>query len=160
VSPNEYRAVVRAHVRCASNITPQPQNLIEKMSLNLVIHDNQKGWGPLEEKVAQELQDVPYLPFSKLDKVGKVANWMEVEGREDTRSRLHRGRLYFFERLTFWQPKCLALGCPVHLHIIMELKTMQHFHSLLALLESQRERETEVPPRETNAPTYVCQRFD
>ncbi len=94
MSPSE--KVMRAQVRYASNIPHATTKSHRKMSLNLVIHDNQKGWGPLEEKVAKELQDVPYLPFSKLDKVGKVANWMEVEGREDTRSRLHRGRLYFF----------------------------------------------------------------
>jgi len=68
------------------------------MSLNLIINDNTAGWGPLQEKVSQELQDVPYLPFSKLDKVGKVANWMEAEGRDDQRPRTQRGRAYFLKR--------------------------------------------------------------
>ena len=35
------------------------------------IHDNPDGWGPCE--VPEQFKDTPYQPFSKSDRLGKVA---------------------------------------------------------------------------------------
>ena len=39
--------------------------------------DNPDGWGPLEGFVMLEnqLQNVPYAPFSKNERIGRVADW-------------------------------------------------------------------------------------
>lgn len=37
------------------------------------IHDNLDGWGPCE--VPEQFRDTPYQPFSKDDRLGKVADW-------------------------------------------------------------------------------------
>jgi len=34
------------------------------------IHDNETGWGPVG--VPEQFKDVPYQPFSKSDRIGKV----------------------------------------------------------------------------------------
>ncbi len=41
-----------------------------------VIHENPSGWGPCE--VPEQFKDTPYQPFSKGDRLGKVANYQEV----------------------------------------------------------------------------------
>jgi len=38
------------------------------------IFDNPTGWGPTEESVPQKFIDLPYAPFTKGDKLGKVAD--------------------------------------------------------------------------------------
>ncbi|KAI9015986.1 eukaryotic translation initiation factor 3 subunit D [Hyaloraphidium curvatum] len=56
------------------------------------IKDNPKGWGPTD--VPADLAEIPYLPFSKADKLGKVANWTEPDGGRDdygNRGRYQRG---------------------------------------------------------------------
>lgn len=39
-----------------------------------VIQDNPDGWGPLDE-IPEQFKDMPYQPFSKGDRLGKVADW-------------------------------------------------------------------------------------
>ncbi|XP_072386398.1 eukaryotic translation initiation factor 3 subunit D [Diabrotica undecimpunctata] len=38
-----------------------------------VIQDNQAGWGPCE--VPDQFKDMPYQPFSKGDRLGKISDW-------------------------------------------------------------------------------------
>ena len=46
-------------------------------SRNLVdeVVDNEAGWGPLD--VPDELEGVPYAPFGKGDKVGKISDFTQ-----------------------------------------------------------------------------------
>ena len=37
------------------------------------IHDNPNGWGP--SSTTDKFSDIPYQPFSKGDRLGKVADW-------------------------------------------------------------------------------------
>ncbi|KAL1480075.1 hypothetical protein MTO96_051341, partial [Rhipicephalus appendiculatus] len=37
------------------------------------IQDNPTGWGPCA--IPQQYQDMPYQPFAKSDRLGKVADW-------------------------------------------------------------------------------------
>lgn len=39
-----------------------------------VIHDNPNGWGPCE--MPDQFKDMPYQPFSKGDRLGKVFNFI------------------------------------------------------------------------------------
>jgi translation initiation factor 3 subunit D len=39
------------------------------------ITDNVNGWGPLENDVPDSLVDIPYTPFSKSERIGKIADW-------------------------------------------------------------------------------------
>ena len=38
-----------------------------------VIQDNPTGWGPCQ--VPEKFKDMPYQPFSKSDRLGKVSDW-------------------------------------------------------------------------------------
>lgn len=37
-----------------------------------VIHDNETGWGPTG--IPEQFKDMPYQPFAKSDRLGKVRN--------------------------------------------------------------------------------------
>lgn len=37
------------------------------------IQENANGWGP--NSVPEQFKDMPYQPFSKSDRIGKVADW-------------------------------------------------------------------------------------
>ncbi|KAL1917820.1 uncharacterized protein VTP21DRAFT_3654 [Calcarisporiella thermophila] len=50
----------------------------------LNIASNEFGWGPSSEALPPHLTDIPYAPFSKGDKLGRIADWSAPEGR-DTR---------------------------------------------------------------------------
>lgn len=39
-----------------------------------LVFDNPTGWGPTEDSIPQKFIDLPYAPFSKGDKLGKVAD--------------------------------------------------------------------------------------
>uniref|UniRef100_A0A4W3II97 Eukaryotic translation initiation factor 3 subunit D n=1 Tax=Callorhinchus milii TaxID=7868 RepID=A0A4W3II97_CALMI len=41
--------------------------------LTPIIQDNPFGWGPCA--VPEQFKDMPYQPFSKGDRLGKVADW-------------------------------------------------------------------------------------
>lgn len=38
-----------------------------------VIQDNPTGWGPCE--LPDQFKDMPYQPFSKGDRLGKISDW-------------------------------------------------------------------------------------
>lgn len=38
-----------------------------------VIQDNPQGWGPFE--MPDQFRDMPYQPFSKGDRLGKISDW-------------------------------------------------------------------------------------
>lgn len=38
-----------------------------------VIQDNPSGWGPCE--LPDQFKDMPYQPFSKGDRLGKISDW-------------------------------------------------------------------------------------
>lgn len=67
-------------------------NNAPSLSLPPII-DRPSGWGP--HIIPQSLVDIPYTPFSKADKLGKVADWINPGGRDgydDRRDRRHRDR--------------------------------------------------------------------
>lgn len=39
----------------------------------LEIQENENGWGPCS--IPEQFQNMPYQPFNKSDKLGKVADW-------------------------------------------------------------------------------------
>ncbi|KAJ2115714.1 hypothetical protein IW146_002088 [Coemansia sp. RSA 922] len=49
------------------------------------VFDNPKGWGPSNTKQAKEIRDIPYIPFSKSDKINRVANWISPADTRDQR---------------------------------------------------------------------------
>lgn len=44
------------------------------------IQDNPTGWGPAE--VADSFRDMPYQPFSKGDRLGKISDWTAVQDKK------------------------------------------------------------------------------
>ncbi|EJD43590.1 translation initiation factor eIF-3, subunit D [Auricularia subglabra TFB-10046 SS5] len=45
------------------------------------IHDNPDGsWGPSASQVPAQFREIPYAPYSKSDKLGRVADWNETAG--------------------------------------------------------------------------------
>lgn len=55
------------------------------LSLNVQNHDS---WGPYSSALLTTHHDIPYAPFSKADKLGRVADWYEPESDRD--KELHR----------------------------------------------------------------------
>ncbi|KAJ2631716.1 hypothetical protein GGF44_003908 [Coemansia sp. RSA 1694] len=49
------------------------------------VFDNPKGWGPANTQQANEFKDIPYIPFSKSDKINRVANWISQPDPRDQR---------------------------------------------------------------------------
>ncbi|OUM68706.1 hypothetical protein PIROE2DRAFT_53147 [Piromyces sp. E2] len=43
------------------------------------ISDNVNGWGPLENDIPENLVDIPYTPFSKSERIGKIADWTSTQ---------------------------------------------------------------------------------
>eukprot|EP00126_Sphaerothecum_destruens_P004710 Sdes_comp18344_c0_seq1m8089 len=51
-----------------------PHEIHERVSFTpLIINDNPLGWGPCS--VPEQFKDIPYQPFSKSDRIGKVSDW-------------------------------------------------------------------------------------
>ncbi|KAJ3180181.1 hypothetical protein HDU85_004184 [Gaertneriomyces sp. JEL0708] len=46
-----------------------------------VVQDHNRGWGPAQ--IPEEFADVPYAPFSKSDRLGKIADWSVPAGGQD-----------------------------------------------------------------------------
>ncbi|KAI9364771.1 eukaryotic translation initiation factor 3 subunit D [Pilaira anomala] len=46
------------------------------------IYDSQGGWGPASDVIPQQFRDIPYAPYSKSDKLGRVADWTNPEGQK------------------------------------------------------------------------------
>jgi translation initiation factor 3 subunit D len=60
------------------------------------IHDSQGGWGPASNVVPEQFRDIPYAPYSKGDKLGRVADWTNPEGqKQDNRETGRQGRTGF-----------------------------------------------------------------
>ncbi|KAJ1972317.1 hypothetical protein H4R35_004742 [Dimargaris xerosporica] len=61
------------------------------------IADNEDGWGPSASESISGFQDIPYAPYSKADKVGRVANWYEDTNADTYQQRgrnRHQANLY------------------------------------------------------------------
>ena len=56
------------HVRCKKN--PDGKEIMAHFNPPL-IQDNPNGWGP--SSLPEQFQDMPYQPFSKGDRLGKVS---------------------------------------------------------------------------------------
>jgi len=49
------------------------------------IHDNPEGaWGPSTSHPPSQFKDIPYAPYSKSDKLGRFADWNDVDGGNRT----------------------------------------------------------------------------
>uniref|UniRef100_U9U745 EIF3d n=1 Tax=Rhizophagus irregularis (strain DAOM 181602 / DAOM 197198 / MUCL 43194) TaxID=747089 RepID=U9U745_RHIID len=46
------------------------------------IIDNDNGWGPSPVMLPEKFRDIPYAPYSKADKLGRIADWSTPEQRE------------------------------------------------------------------------------
>jgi hypothetical protein len=62
------------------------------------IIDNDNGWGPSPVMLPEKFRDIPYAPYSKADKLGRIADWStpeqrekESSGRQRTNYRNYRG---------------------------------------------------------------------
>ncbi|KAF9426094.1 hypothetical protein BGZ76_002909 [Entomortierella beljakovae] len=55
------------------------------------VSDSQNGWGPLG--LSAQFRDIPYAPYSKADKLGRIADWSAPEGTQgkDNRGADQRG---------------------------------------------------------------------
>ncbi|KAI8093564.1 eukaryotic translation initiation factor 3 subunit D [Halteromyces radiatus] len=60
------------------------------------IHDSEHGWGPANV-IPSQFRDIPYAPYSKGDKLGRVADWTNPDGqKQDNRENTGRqGRTGF-----------------------------------------------------------------
>ncbi|KAI7873112.1 eukaryotic translation initiation factor 3 subunit D [Mucor mucedo] len=56
------------------------------------IHDSEGGWGPASDVIPQQFRDIPYAPFSKADKLGRVADWTNPEGQKQDNNQATGGR--------------------------------------------------------------------
>lgn len=100
----------------------------DKPSFTLpTIFDNDLGWGPASNVLPDQFRDIPYAPYSKADKLGRIADWSSPEqnkdGQRDTTvsgrgtrqggyNRYNRGRLSYSHcpRMR-WRSLNIALGC-------------------------------------------------
>ncbi|CAI2164168.1 1403_t:CDS:10 [Funneliformis geosporum] len=46
------------------------------------IIDNDNGWGPSPAMLPEKFRDIPFAPYSKADKLGKIADWSTPEQKE------------------------------------------------------------------------------
>ncbi|KAF9898917.1 hypothetical protein BX616_003457 [Lobosporangium transversale] len=44
------------------------------------VSDSQNGWGPVG--LSSQFRDIPYAPYSKADKLGRIADWSAAEGTQ------------------------------------------------------------------------------
>ncbi|KAI9301571.1 eukaryotic translation initiation factor 3 subunit D [Cunninghamella echinulata] len=63
------------------------------------LHDSEYGWGPASDVVPTEFRDIPYAPYSKADKLGRVADWTNPDGqKQDNRENSGRQGKQGFNR--------------------------------------------------------------
>eukprot|EP01089_Gocevia_fonbrunei_P006774 TRINITY_DN1773_c0_g1_i1.p1 TRINITY_DN1773_c0_g1~~TRINITY_DN1773_c0_g1_i1.p1 ORF type:complete len:565 (+),score=159.25 TRINITY_DN1773_c0_g1_i1:48-1697(+) len=63
-----------------------------------VLFDNTSGWGPTQESINTKFQEIPYTPFNKADKLGKVADNFGLQapkGRDYTSQAFGSGHTVF-----------------------------------------------------------------
>lgn len=41
------------------------------------IPDNEEGWGPTASSIPEQLEGVPYAPYGKADKVGRISDFTQ-----------------------------------------------------------------------------------
>jgi translation initiation factor 3 subunit D len=49
-------------------------------------------WGPSLTSIPERFQDIPYAPYSKADKLGRVADWYEQQDEPTKPERRHDHR--------------------------------------------------------------------
>ncbi len=49
------------------------------------IQDNPDGWGPVVGIHPEQFRNLPFQPFNKADKIGKVADWTGSLAYQDRR---------------------------------------------------------------------------
>ncbi|KAI7863763.1 translation initiation factor eIF3d Moe1 [Spinellus fusiger] len=61
------------------------------------IFDNEGGWGPATHVIPNQFRDIPYAPYSKGDKLGRVADWTnpEVQKQDNREVTGRQGRTGF-----------------------------------------------------------------
>merc|ERR1712226_617482 len=81
--------ISRVSSRTYSNTKPKKKE--KKMaSFSLPeINFNTKGWGPCEEDLPEKYKHLPYQPFCKSDKIGRVADWTGSDNRPNRWGRNH-----------------------------------------------------------------------
>lgn len=59
-----------------------PNSLIHSMSAFTLpsVTDSKSGWGPVS--LSAQFRDIPYAPYSKADKLGRIADWSAPEGTQ------------------------------------------------------------------------------
>ncbi|CAG8598174.1 9604_t:CDS:2, partial [Acaulospora colombiana] len=66
------------------------------------IIDNENGWGPSPAMLTEKFRDIPYAPYSKSDKLGKIADWSTPEQKEkETTGRQRQGYRYREDEASF-----------------------------------------------------------
>ena len=64
------------------------------------VEDNVEGWGPIS--IPDHLSGVPYAPFGKSDKVGKISDFTQAGGKYGGNLiRIKHNKLRLTTRLTF-----------------------------------------------------------
>ncbi|ORX45327.1 translation initiation factor eIF-3, subunit D [Hesseltinella vesiculosa] len=62
--------------------------------------DRQNGWGPAVDSTLIKFKDIPYAPYSKGDKLGRVADWTNPDGqKQDNRENTGRQGRQGFNRM-------------------------------------------------------------
>ncbi|KAI9271593.1 eukaryotic translation initiation factor 3 subunit D [Phascolomyces articulosus] len=46
------------------------------------LYESQDGWGPTSDVIPLKFQDIPYAPYSKGDKLGRVADWTNPDAQK------------------------------------------------------------------------------
>ncbi|CAG8681084.1 521_t:CDS:10 [Acaulospora morrowiae] len=64
------------------------------------IIDNENGWGPSPAMLTEKFRDIPYAPYSKSDKLGKIADWSTPEQKEKESTGRQRQGYRFREQYT------------------------------------------------------------
>src|SRR4051812_31799792 len=57
------------------------------------IHDNPDGWGPSPNYVPEKYRDMPYYPFVKGDKLGRIADWTGQQQFPQRRKKHHKSQI-------------------------------------------------------------------
>ncbi|KAI8047359.1 eukaryotic translation initiation factor 3 subunit D [Gilbertella persicaria] len=56
------------------------------------VHDSESGWGPSSTITPEQFREIPYAPYSKADKLGRVADWTNPEGQKQDNNQTTGGR--------------------------------------------------------------------
>ncbi|KAI8971817.1 eukaryotic translation initiation factor 3 subunit D [Mycotypha africana] len=56
------------------------------------VHDSTSGWGPATNVIPEQFRDIPYAPYSKADKLGRVAEWTNPDGQKQDNREATTGR--------------------------------------------------------------------